>query len=424
MPQTSLREVHILRRLCHPNVVELVEVVVGSKADSIFLVFEYCTFELAQLIDSLQTPFILPEVKCIMQQLLSAVSHLHANGVMHRDIKLSNLLLSSAGELRLCDFGLAREHYGPMTSSGAGAVDRHGNLYDGTGKYTPRVVTLWYRAPELLLGATRYGLGVDMWSIGCVLGELLLNRPLLPADSEPKQLILICELLGTPSKQIWPEVEELPLWRQLHGGLPDQPYNELPTRLAKARPAQSTLDLLNSLLTYDPSRRMDASAALTHRWLTSDHPPPSKTVASVVAIAAQRERATAARRSSSSGAVGGGGGIFGGASGSSSSSRGLKRPLAESSSAAAASASGGAGGSGGASAAGGRHGSVGGSMRPAVPLFSAPRGTALAQLASSSSSGASSSRLAPARQQEHADLSGSARIPSPDGVMTTTARQC
>ena len=221
MPQTSLREIALLRKLKHPNIVSLIEVVVGSKADSIFLVFEYCGFELAQLVDSLPSAFPFAEIKCVIRQLLGAVAHMHANGVIHRDLKLSNLLLSDRktsaarcaarcaaaaaaaaaaisrvrlpspltnastvgcrvahaaladGALKLCDFGLARELYPPAADDDPGT------------SYTPRVVTLWYRPPELLLGATRYGASVDLWSVGCILGELMLHRPLVRAADKP-----------------------------------------------------------------------------------------------------------------------------------------------------------------------------------------------------------------------------------------------
>lgn len=223
MPQTSLREVALLRKLQHPHIVSLVEVVVGSKLDSIFLVFEYCSFELAQLVDTLPSAFPLCEIKCVVKQLLEALAHLHANGVMHRDLKLSNLLLSDEGNVKLCDFGLAREYYAPSKG-------------ERESSYTPRVVTLWYRAPELLFGATRYGPSVDLWSVGCILGELLLHRPLLPAQNEVKQLEMICELLGTPTSAIWPDLDCLPHYPQLKDGLPEQPYNDLGVRLAKLNP--------------------------------------------------------------------------------------------------------------------------------------------------------------------------------------------
>lgn len=388
MPQTSLREIALLRKLKHPNIVSLLEVVVGSKADSIFLVFEYCGFELAQLVDSLPSAFPLAEIKCVIRQLLSAVAHMHSNGVIHRDLKLSNLLLSDHGALKLCDFGLARDLYPPASDGEQGAT------------YTPRVVTLWYRSPELLLGATRYGAPVDLWSVGCILGELLLHRPLLPAGTELKQLEMICELLGTPSTQIWPGLVRLPHWEKLRGGLPEQPYNDLAVRFAKLNPSQGTLDLTNALLTYDPTKRISAAAALQHRWLCIEPPAPARSVHSVVALAAQRKRRSSGFGSSSS--TGGGLGAASASSadafGSGGASRGLKRPLAAESGAAMES-----------------------SRRRSS--FSAGTGMPLGVGAAPASVPVAVATVAAPAANEN-DLSGSARIPSPDGVMTTTARQC
>lgn len=278
MPQTSLREVALLRRMDHANIVRLLEVVVGTRADSVFLAFEYCAHDLSRLVDTLP-PFPLAEAKCLVAQLLGAVDHLHANGILHRDLKMSNLLLTSEGALKLCDFGLAREHSAEATPNSS----RAGSSTAGCTPYTPRVVTLWYRAPELLLGATHYGFAVDMWSVGCIVGELLLHRPMLPASTEIKQLEMICELLGTPSERIWPEIVTLPLWPKLSSGLPTTEFNELPSRFARVRPTPtpSTLDLINGLLTYDPAKRVSAPDALMHRWLRSEHPPPARSVASV-----------------------------------------------------------------------------------------------------------------------------------------------
>lgn len=302
MPQTSLREVALLRRMQHPHIVRLIEVVVGHRADSVFLAFEYCAFDMARLVDTLP-PFPPAEVKCVLSQLLGAVAHLHANAILHRDIKMSNLLLTRAGDLKLCDFGLAREH----SAVAAGGEDSGGGG-SGHGAYTPRVVTLWYRCPELLLGATTYGYAVDIWSVGCVFGELLLHRPLFPASAEVRLLELMCELLGTPSVRIWPGLAKLPLWPKLSSSLPENEYNELPSRFAKVSPSASTLELLNMMLTYDPERRISATDALEHRWLRLEHPPPAPTVASVAAIhrekrerpphssAADDEAAAAARK--------------------------------------------------------------------------------------------------------------------------------
>lgn len=260
MPLTSLREIALLRRLRHCNIVSFIEVAVGSRADSVFLVFEYCAHDLAQLIDTMQAPFAHGEVKWMLAELLSAVEHVHANMILHRDLKMSNLLLTSDGTLKLCDFGLARVR----AACEAGNAESR----DGDGEaYTPRVVTLWYRAPELLLGATLYGPAVDMWSVGCILGELLLHRPLLPASSEIAQLEAICQLIGTPSPRIWPGVQLLPSWATL--ALPEQPYNDLADRFSKVRPGGAAIDLLNALLTYDPRKRVTAQSAASHAYVSS-----------------------------------------------------------------------------------------------------------------------------------------------------------
>lgn len=205
MPVTHLREVSILRALQqHTHIVRMIEVVVGSSLDSVYLVFEYVPHDLSRLIDTMATPFELAEVKCLMVQLLLAVAHLHDNFILHRDLKLSNLLLTADGTLKVCDFGLARRYDGNHEGVPRDAPPLPGPV-GGTdpGGYTPKVVTLWYRSPELLLGERRYGSSVDMWSVGCMLGELLLHTPLLPGDTEvppPFPPCGICALSADPTE--------------------------------------------------------------------------------------------------------------------------------------------------------------------------------------------------------------------------------
>ena len=123
------------------------------------------------------------------------------------------------------------------------------------------MVTLWYRAPELLLGARAYGAAIDSWALGCILGELLLHRPLMPGATDAEQLRLMCELLGTPSERIWPGFEQLP--HAAKYALPQQPYTELEARFRGTRElSKGGLGLLNALLTYAPARRASARAAL------------------------------------------------------------------------------------------------------------------------------------------------------------------
>eukprot|EP01066_Platyproteum_vivax_P011677 Platyproteum_vivax@DN52_c0_g1_i1.p1 len=152
-------------------------------------------------------PFPLGQVKCIVKQLLEAVDHMHSNLLLHRDIKLPNLLLNSKGEVKLGDFGLARECSRPVED------------------VTKQVVTLWYRAPEILLGTLVYGPGVDVWSIGCVLGELLLHKPLFGGRDETHQMSIICNHLGTPTEDSWPGVTALPAFNDMKDVLPTNTTN-------------------------------------------------------------------------------------------------------------------------------------------------------------------------------------------------------
>ncbi|KAG9338115.1 hypothetical protein JZ751_027086 [Albula glossodonta] len=156
IPISSLREITLLLRLRHPNIVQLKEVV----------------------------------VKCIVLQLLKGLVYLHHNFILHRDLKVSNLLMTDKGCVKIADFGLARVYGIPSKPM------------------TPRVVTLWYRAPELLLGSKTQTTAIDMWAVGCILAELLAHKPLLPGSSEIQQVDLIVQLLGTPNENIWPHVNQ------------------------------------------------------------------------------------------------------------------------------------------------------------------------------------------------------------------------
>jgi cyclin-dependent kinase 12/13 len=163
------------------------------------MVFEYMDHDLAGLLDSptlRQTGLRLDQIKCYTKQLLEGLHYLHYNNVLHRDIKASNLLINNQGVLKLADFGLAR-----LISN-----KREGN-------YTNNVITLWYRPPELLLGAHSYGTAVDMWSVGCILAELLYRKPIFPGKTEIDQLDLIFRLCGTPTDETWPDAKKLP-WYQ------------------------------------------------------------------------------------------------------------------------------------------------------------------------------------------------------------------
>ncbi|KAM4722358.1 cyclin-dependent kinase 10 [Rhinophrynus dorsalis] len=240
IPISSLREITLLLKLRHPNIVELKEVVVGNHLESIFLVMGYCEQDLASLLENMQTPFSEAQVKCICFQLLTGLQYLHENFIVHRDLKVSNLLMTDKGCVKIADFGLARAYSVPSK------------------QMTPKVVTLWYRAPELLLGSTTQTTAIDMWAVGCILAELLAHKPLLPGTSEIQQIDLIIQLLGTPSENIWPGFSKLPLVGQYT--VRKQPYNNLKHKFPWL--SEAGLRLLNFLFMYDPKKRATAEDSL------------------------------------------------------------------------------------------------------------------------------------------------------------------
>ncbi|XP_032245649.1 cyclin-dependent kinase 10 isoform X4 [Phoca vitulina] len=240
VPISSLREITLLLRLRHPNIVELKEVVVGNHLESIFLVMGYCEQDLASLLENMPTPFSEAQVKCIVLQVLRGLQYLHQNFIIHRDLKVSNLLMTDKGCVKTADFGLARAYGIPVKPM------------------TPKVVTLWYRAPELLLGTTTQTTSIDMWAMGCILAELLAHKPLLPGTSEIHQVDLIVQLLGTPSENIWPGFSRLPLVGQY--SLRKQPYNNLKHKFPWL--SEAGLRLLNFLFMYDPKKRATARDGL------------------------------------------------------------------------------------------------------------------------------------------------------------------
>uniref|UniRef100_A0A2A4K6F1 cyclin-dependent kinase n=1 Tax=Heliothis virescens TaxID=7102 RepID=A0A2A4K6F1_HELVI len=248
-PITSLREINTLLKGQHPNIVTVREIVVGSNMDKIFIVMDYVEHDLRSLMETMRGKkqvFLPGEVKCLMTQLLKAVHHLHDNWILHRDLKTSNLLLSHKGVLKVGDFGLAREYGSPLR------------------QYTPIVVTLWYRAPELLLCCKEYSTPIDMWSVGCIFAEFITMNPLFPGKSEVDQLNRIFKDLGTPSEMIWPGYSELPAVQRMT--FAEHPSGGLRQRIGSDLLSETGLSLLQGFLTYNPVRRITADAALEHAY--------------------------------------------------------------------------------------------------------------------------------------------------------------
>ncbi|KAK6157159.1 hypothetical protein DH2020_011407 [Rehmannia glutinosa] len=234
------REILILRRLDHPNVIKLEGLVTSRTSNSLYLVFEYMEHDLTGIASLPGVKFTEPQVKCYMQQLLSGLDHCHGHGVLHRDIKGSNLLIDNHGILKIADFGLAS------------FFDNHQKV-----PLTSRVVTLWYRPPELLLGATQYGVAVDLWSTGCILGELYSGKPIMPGRTEVEQLHKIFKLCGSPSEDYWrkSKLPHSPVFK------PIQPYRRRIAETFKDLP-DAAIGLMETLLSIDPSDRGTASFAL------------------------------------------------------------------------------------------------------------------------------------------------------------------
>ncbi|KAL8141082.1 hypothetical protein V2J09_007103 [Rumex salicifolius] len=254
IPPTALREISLLQLLSQSlYVVRLlcVEHVDKNGKPLLYLVFEYLDTDLKKFIDSYKRgpnprQLALSLVQSFLYQLLKGVAHCHSHGVLHRDLKPQNLLVDKEkGILKIADLGLGRSFSVPIKN------------------YTHEIVTLWYRAPEVLLGITHYSLGVDMWSVGCIFAEMVRRQPLFPGDSEFQQLLHIFRLMGTPNEDDWPGVTTLRDWHVY-------PQWE-PQDLARAVPslAPDGVDLLSKMLKYNPGDRISAKVALDHPFFDS-----------------------------------------------------------------------------------------------------------------------------------------------------------
>ncbi|MCJ1477011.1 hypothetical protein MMC13_005682 [Lambiella insularis] len=270
-PVTGLREIQTLMESRHANIVNLREVVMGDNASDVFLVMDFLEHDLKTLQEDMAEPFLPSEIKTLLLQLTSAVEYLHTNWILHRDLKTSNLLMNNRGQMKIADFGMAR-YYG-----------------DPPPKLTQLVVTLWYRAPELLLGEEKYGAEVDMWSVGCIFGELLTKEPLLQGKNEVDQLskvffsalvtfyegsdefisIQIFELCGIPTEESWPSFRRLPNARSLRLPRNSQTVGAVIRAKFPFLTGAGT-SLLTSLLSLNPVRRPSATEVLTHKYFKED----------------------------------------------------------------------------------------------------------------------------------------------------------
>jgi CTD kinase subunit alpha len=256
-PVTAVREIKLLQSLKHPNIVNLQEVMVEK--NDCFMVFEYLSHDLTGLLNHPSYQLNAAQKKDLAKQMFEGLDYLHKRGVLHRDIKAANILVSSDGILKLADFGLARFY-----------AKRH--QLD----YTNRVITIWYRSPELLLGETQYGPAVDIWSAACVLVEIFTRHAIFPGNgSEIDQLDKIYAVLGTPNKQEWPNLAEMPWFELLRPGYrkPNVFADKYKERLTPAG-----YDLLCALFRYDPAKRPTAAEVLEHDYFKTEEPAPKQAI--------------------------------------------------------------------------------------------------------------------------------------------------
>lgn len=297
-PITTIREIYSLRILQHhPNIISLrydiSNGIVVSKHDT-FLVFEYCEHDLAQLLDHYyhnpksssrfmsnatrkKSPFQLSHVKTLLQQLLSAVDCIHSHYLIHRDLKLSNLLYTNTGQLKVCDFGLSR-------TIGGGGDTSNDNNNNEQFLMTPNVVSLWYRPPELLLGCKKYGSKIDIWAIGCIMAELLQGYPLWNGSNEQKQINKIFTTLGVPKVNLWPAVVTMPAVQNGDIDLSVTSSTTTGGGITSLSSSATLLDtfsylsssgliLMTNLLHYNNEKRWTAAQALQSKFFSSSESP-------------------------------------------------------------------------------------------------------------------------------------------------------
>lgn len=251
IPSPAMREISVLSRLCHSNVMKMYGVVVGETPEKVFCVFEYVEHDLSELISRYPDSFSESFMRYVTRQLCSGLRYLHdVAGLMHRDVKPSNVLYSKSGVVKLCDFGLC------VTSSG---IETH----------SPHAGTRWYRSPEMMLGVSQYGPAIDIWAVGCIVVEMLSKKPIFKYSSEEDHVKAMRDLLGRPNDSTWADRSMLPLWDRFKFVL-EEPRPEQHAITGIISPMSGFgRGFVRRTLSYDPKQRLTAEQCLLDPWLAS-----------------------------------------------------------------------------------------------------------------------------------------------------------
>ncbi|XP_020281829.1 cyclin-dependent kinase 20-like isoform X2 [Pseudomyrmex gracilis] len=246
LPVSIIREVKSLQQLKHPYVVELLDAFPNGL--DFVMVFEYTPTGLWEILRDTDISLTPVQIKTYIKMLLEGIAYVHGKNIIHRDLKPANLLISDKGILKIADFGLSRLMW-----------------TDSTKPYSHQVATRWYRAPELLYGARYYTSSIDMWSIGCIFGEMLNTSPLFPGETDIEQLAIVLRHLGSPTSESWPELTALPDYNKI-----TFPYHKAATWENIIQDAQpEAIDLIRQILIYNSSKRLTAKQALCHKYFYS-----------------------------------------------------------------------------------------------------------------------------------------------------------